>query len=421
MMILRLSPNSTAVGTIPAVGAVDWLYFFGRHGASCRTLRRVTMMVLGRSALATLAVSSILLVSGRSAGAAVVTLAPSRDNSLFADGANRSCGIGPLFCGQTGGFGPRRALIGFDVSGSVPPGSTITSVEVGITVEGTGPAAVATDVYSLYRLNADWGEKASECGNGVGALAEVGDATWTHSQYPTVAWSTPGGDFQAAASASVAMPALVVVPTPATWTSQPGLVADVQLWLNQPLANFGWIIIGNEAVERNARELFSRESAFPPSLRIEFTAPPSSPPAVPDGIAGSPVLLSKLSADGADLGVAWDGTLCAGSFGHHVVYGTSGGFPVAPLGAYALAGSVCSIGASSPYVWIGSPDPAVLDPAKRLIWMLVLADDGTATEGSWGRNSASQERNGPGLDGSSSQCGILDKSVINTCGNGFLP
>jgi len=373
------------------------------------------MKVLGRFALATLAASSILLVSGLPAGAAVVTVAPSRDNSLFADGANRSCGIGPLFCGQAGGHGPRRVVIGFDLSGSIPPGSTVTSVEVGITVEGTGPEAVPTDVYRLHRLNADWGEKASQCTDGVGALAEDGDATWTHSQFPTIAWSAPGGDFQATASASVAMPVL----GPATWTSQPGLVADVQSWLDAPTGNFGWIIIGNEVVARNARELYSRESAFPPSLRIEFTSPPVPPPAVPDGVAGTPVLLSKLSADGADLGVAWDGTLCSGNVDHHIVYGTGSGFPTVPLGPYALEGSACSIGASSTYVWNGSPDPAVLDPERRLIWLLVLADDGVTTEGSWGRDSFLQERNGPGLDGCSNQCGILDKSVTNTCGNGF--
>jgi len=377
------------------------------------------MTVLGKFALATLAASSILLVSGPPAGAAVVTLAPSRDNSLFADGADRSCGIGPLFCGQTGGFGPRRVVIGFDLSGGIPPGSTITSVEVGITVEGTGPAAVPTDVYSLHRLNADWGEKASECGNGVGALAEAGDATWTHAKYNTNPWSQAGGDFQALASASVAMPTL----GPVTFASQPGLVADVQSWLDLPCGNFGWILIGNEAVERNARELFSRESGFPPSLRIEFTPPPSPPPppAVPDGVTGTPVLLSKLSADGADLGVAWDGALCSGSFGHHIVYGTSADFPASPLGPYGLAGSACAIGACSPYVWNGSPDPAILDPAKRLIWLLVLANDSATTEGSWGVNSLSQERDGPGLDGCSSQCGILDKSVTNTCGIGFQP
>jgi hypothetical protein len=375
----------------------------------------MTMTVLSRLALAILAASSTLLAPGRPAGAAVVTLSPSRDNSIFADGANRSCGLGPLFSGQTGDYGPRRAIIGFDVAGSVPPGSIITGVEVGITVEGTGPSAAATDIYSLHRLDADWGEKASQCTIGVGALAEPGDATWTHSQFPTVAWSTPGGDFQATASATVAMPLLGL----ATWTSQPGLVADVQSWLDAPTGNFGWIIIGNEAVARNARELYSRESAFPPSLRVEFTAPPSPPPAVPDGTVGTPVLLGKLSADGANLSVSWDGTLCAGSFGHHIVYGTSGGFPVAPLGAYAPAGSACSIGASSPFVWNGSPDPAVLDPAKRLIWMLVLANDSATTEGSWGRNSLSQERNGPGVNGCSSQCGIVDKSVTNTCGIGF--
>ncbi len=373
------------------------------------------MTVLGRSALVALAASSILLVSGTPAAAAVVTIAPCRDNSLFEDSGNRSCGSGPLFGGATFSSGDRRFVIAFDVFGSIPPGSTVTGVEVGITVERAGPASQASDVHTLHRLQADWGEKASTCSNGVGALAEDGDATWTHSRFPTVAWGAPGGDFQATASATLAMPTL----GPATWTSQPGLVADVQSWLDTPSGNFGWILIGNEAVLGNARMFSSRGSAIPPSLRIEFTSPPVPPPTVPDGIAGSPVLLSKLSADGANLGVAWDGTLCSGNFGHHIIFGTSGGFPVAPLGPYALVGSACAFGASSPYVWNGSPDPSVFDPAKRLIWLLVLANDNATTEGSWGRNSLAQERNGPGLDGCSSQCGILDKSVINTCGIGF--
>ena len=59
------------------------------------------MKVLGRFALATLAASWALLVSSPPAEAAVVTLAPSRDNSLFEDNGNRSCGIGPLFGGAT--------------------------------------------------------------------------------------------------------------------------------------------------------------------------------------------------------------------------------------------------------------------------------------------------------------------------------
>ena len=373
------------------------------------------MAFLGRFTLATLAASSILLASVPPAGAAVVTIAPNRDNSIFEDGPDRSCAIGPLFCGQTGAFGVRRVVIGFDVAGSIPAGSTITSVQIDISIEVAGPLAQATDVHTLHRLLSDWGESTSECTVGVGAPAEAGDATWTYARYDTDLWSQSGGDFEPTPSGSVAMPTLGV----ATWSSEPGLVADVQSWLDLPSGNFGWVLIGNEAVARNARKFFSRESAVPPSLRVEFTSPPVPPPAVPDGVTGTPVVLSKLSADGADLGVAWDGALCSGDLGHHLVYGTRAGFPAAPLGLYALEGGVCALGASSPYVWSGSPDPAVLDPSTKLIWILVLANDATTTEGSWGRNSLSQERNGPGLDGCSNQCGILDKSLTNACGNGF--
>ncbi len=373
------------------------------------------MTIFGRSAGAFLAVSSILLGSSPPARAAVVVITPNRDNSMFQDGGDRSCGDGPLFCGQTGTYGARRAVLGFDIVGNVPAGSTITSVELGMTIEVAGPVAQPSDLHALHRLQAEWGEKPSLCTVGTGAPAEAGDVTWTHAQYNTVAWSQAGGDYVTAPSAGQALPTSGVV----TLSSTAGLVADAQSWLDQPSGNFGWILIGEEAVARNARKFFSRESTSPPSLRIEYTSLPTTPPAVPDGIVGSPLLLGKLSSDGANLNVAWDGALCSGSFEHQVIYGTSAGFPVAPLGTYAPAGSVCSIGTVSPYVWTGSPDPLVLDPAKRLIWILVLARDGATTEGSWGLNSLSQERNGPGVDGCSSQCGMLDKDVTNTCGIGF--
>lgn len=373
------------------------------------------MKTLGRFAVAALAAAFVILLPGRPAVAAVVTIAPSRDNTLFEDNGNRSCAVGPLFGGETAYFGSRRILIGFDVAGHLPRGSTVTSVDFGITVEGTGPAAQASDVYSLHRLQADWGETSSACVNGVGGLAEPGDATWSHRHFATDAWSVAGGDFDATPSGSVAMPTLGL----ATWISEPGMLADVQSWLDTPAGNFGWILIGAEAAPATAREFYSRESATPPSLRIVFTSPPATPPAVPDGQAGSPVLLSKLSADGADLGVAWDGTLCSGNLDHHIVFGTGSGLPATIGGPYALEGSVCHLGASSPFVWSGSPDPAVLDPSTGLLFLLVLADDGGTTEGSWGRASLLQERSGPGPNGCSNQCGILDKSLINTCGNGF--
>ena len=101
------------------------------------------------------------------------------------------------------------------------------------------------------------------------------------------------------------------------------------------------------------------------------------------------------------------------------MFGTGSGLP-AGLGApYALAGSVCQLGTTSPFAWIGSPDPAVLDPGSKLLWLLVLADDGGTTEGSWRWSSLPGERNGPGPNGSSGQCGIVDKNLGNTCGVAF--
>ena len=50
-----------------------------------------------------------------------------------------------------------------------------------------------------------------------------------------------------------------------------------------------------------------------------------------------------------------------------------------------------------------------------LIWWLVIVNDGT-TEGSWGLDSSDVERVGPGTNGSSAQCGVVDKNLDNTCG-----
>jgi hypothetical protein len=375
------------------------------------------MKVPGRFTLAALAVSSLVLASIPAAESAVVTINPNRDNSIFEDNPAASCAIGPLFSGQTGAFGVRRALLRFDVAGNLPAGSTVTNVQVGMAIQMSGPASAPTDGYSLHRLQADWGEGASECSVGTGGGADVGDATFQYAKYATEAWTLLGGDFNATASGSLAMPTSGT----ATFGSAAGLVADVQSWLNQPSTNFGWILLGNEVTARSARSFSSHDFGGGPSLRIEYNPPAGPPPAVPDGVVGTPVRLSKLSASGANLSVIWDTTLCNGGLGYNIVYGGSGGFPVVPAGSYALAGSKCAIGTSSPYAWIGSPDPAVVDPAKRLIWLLVLANDGATTEGSWGVNSLSQERKGPGANGSSSQCGILDKSLTNTCGNGIQP
>jgi hypothetical protein len=197
------------------------------------------------------------------------------------------------------------------------------------------------------------------------------------------------------------------------------MVADVQGWLDTPVTNYGWVLRVNEVPARSARKILSREEQDEvnsgPMLSIVFAPPVNTPPAVPDGQTGVPFRIGKV---GTDLQLTWDTVSCTGATDHHVLYGTRNGFPAALGGTYGLQGSVCDLGTSSPYTWTGSPDPAVLDPVRRLMFILVVADDNGATEGSWGHASQSVERNGVGANGASNQCGILTKDLGNTCGNG---
>src|SRR5438067_3431475 len=54
------------------------------------------------------------------------------------------------------------------------------------------------------------------------------------------------------------------------------MAADLQLWLDNPQTNFGWILIGqDESVKFTARRFYSHEdSNFPPSLTLEYIPPP---------------------------------------------------------------------------------------------------------------------------------------------------
>ena len=73
-----------------------------------------------------------------------------------------------------------------------------------------------------------------------------------------------------AASASLVVP---VTPAFNSWSSAQ-LTADVQLFLDQPGDNHGWILIGTETA--NARRFDSRSGPTPanhPMLSIEFAPP----------------------------------------------------------------------------------------------------------------------------------------------------
>jgi hypothetical protein len=208
------------------------------------------------------------------ARADIANLVSVKDNTLFQDQILEvSSGSGPtMFAGRTAPFGPgiRRALVQFDIAGSIPAGSTIDFVELRLfmsqTVSGSQPV-------TIHRLTNSWGEGISNSGinGGQGAAAEANDATWNYRFFNTTNWSNAGGDFVAAASATqnvVGFGAYV-------WAS-PTLVTEVQNWLDNPATNHGWLVKGNELTDTTAKKFETRESATAinrPQLRISYTPP----------------------------------------------------------------------------------------------------------------------------------------------------
>lgn len=207
-----------------------------------------------------------------------VTLSPSKDNTLYSESGTVSNGAGDgIFVGRTGannGGQIRRALIAFDIAGSIPAGSTITAVQLTMRVDQTqaGPTAVG-----LHRLLADWGEATSNAsGNeGMGATAAIGDATWRFRFFndSTRRWTKEGGDFATMVSGIETVGSIGSMPT---WESTPAMIADVQGWLDAPATNFGWLIRDSEDAARTAKKFDSRQTinaANRPRLHVVFEPP----------------------------------------------------------------------------------------------------------------------------------------------------
>ncbi|MCA9291259.1 MAG: DNRLRE domain-containing protein [Phycisphaerales bacterium] len=202
-----------------------------------------------------------------------IVLEPVRDNTLIEETTGAlSNGQGVnVFAGRVGpgsGATKRRALLAFDL-GAIPPGATIESVTLELTVTQAQPAVFTMP---LHRVLAAWGEGASEGMGGGGAPAEPGDATWLHRFHPDVFWTTEGGDFAPDASATAAVGGSGTY----AWDSTPELVADVQGWLDDASSNHGWVLLGNEAMAQTTKAFTSREwlkARERPRLTVEYAAP----------------------------------------------------------------------------------------------------------------------------------------------------
>jgi hypothetical protein len=130
------------------------------------------------------------------------------------------------------------------------------------------------DTLTVHRVLASWGEGSSTAPatrDGDGEPSTAGDATWIHRFFPGDPWTSPGSDFEAARSGySIAGG----VDTFQIWESTSALVADVQLWLDQPGENHGWMLRAREDFGGSSKRFASSESDTPsqrPTLTIHYT------------------------------------------------------------------------------------------------------------------------------------------------------
>jgi len=202
-----------------------------------------------------------------------ITLSSVLDNTLYEDSAGAlSNGAGIYtFAGKTSQGRARRALFAFDLS-SIPLGSVVTSASLTLT---TDQSVASSTPYTLHRVLTTWGEGSSDAGTpgGGGTASTAGDATWAHRFFSTQSWSTLGGDFVPAPSATKSISGVGSY----TWTSA-STTADVQSWLNGSAVNAGWALLGNEQASGNASRFGSHEHADPnlrPRLVIEYTPAPA--------------------------------------------------------------------------------------------------------------------------------------------------
>ncbi|MCC6360158.1 MAG: DNRLRE domain-containing protein [Phycisphaerales bacterium] len=245
--------------------------------------------------------SVLLAASAAAAARDEIVLEPDRDNTLFSNDATLSNGAGQgVFSGLTRFSGVRRALLRFDLS-ALPAGAQVT----GASLQLNCTRSISQNTpFTIHRLTADWGEAGSDAGDpgGSGAPAEPGDATWSHRFFGSAMWTSPGGDFVAAASSSTSIGQEGVYVFP-------GLAGDVQFWQANAGANFGWIVIGDEVDSATAKRFGSRENTDPtlrPKLTIVFDMPSCTGDLNGDGVVDLTDLATLLAHFGTPSGALFE-------------------------------------------------------------------------------------------------------------------
>ena len=216
------------------------------------------------------------------ASSSTVTIASSQDGTIYSELTTNGNGAGDqMVAGNAANTTPtavgiRRALMEFDVAGNLPAGATVTSSSLQLECTFTAITnPIGAVSFNLHRLTSGWTEgTSSNASAGIGAAATGNDVTWAEATSGSTAWGTAGGDFNGTVSSTQTVNALGSY----TWPSTATMVANVQLWLDTPSNNHGWILRGQEAspTTRTVKWFGTRENATPgnrPVLSVTFQAP----------------------------------------------------------------------------------------------------------------------------------------------------
>ncbi len=166
----------------------------------------------------------------------------------------------------------------------------------------------ASSEFGLHRVLSPWGEgnKSPVSNPGFGLPATAGEATWNDRfALQSAPWNAPGGvagsDYAAAASSGTFI--YDVGSSPYVFASTPALVSDVQGWLNNPVGNFGWMLISqSENVDFTARRFASREDlARAPVLEIQYTVVPKPSSVALLTVGGFAALFYRRSRGGCNV------------------------------------------------------------------------------------------------------------------------
>lgn len=216
----------------------------------------------------------------------VIQLTPAADTTLLESAPDFNMGAEwHMASGTTGSMADRtrnRGLLRFDL-GSIPRQSKIREVTLTLSVTGVpgpdGGAGPLSSIFALHRVLRPWGEGTKQGFRG--EFATEGEATWNHRFSPAgsgaagQSWSKPGASAPADYSVNPSATQSVSGMAKYVFGSNAALVSDVQIWLDGPDGNWGWILVSQaETHQKTARRFGSREDpSNRPVLTVEFDPP----------------------------------------------------------------------------------------------------------------------------------------------------